>query len=192
MPKTSLHRGVTGPHGEQVFVRRSARRHRSVSIARRDGDLVIAIPASFSARQERQWVTKMIDQMAAREQRSAPARRSDADLARLAAQLGERYLGGRTHPTSVTWSTRQNTRWGSCTSSEGTIRLSHRLQGMPQWVIESVLMHELCHLLVPDHGPAFQELMNRYPRAAEAKGFLDGVTWAQNRPPAAAEASAAS
>jgi len=175
-----------------VFVRRSARRRRTVSISRREGDLVIAIPATFSARQERQWVTRMIDQMVAREQRSAPARRSDAELARLAAQLGERYLGGRTHPTSVTWSTRQNTRWGSCTSSEGTIRLSHRLQGMPQWVIESVLMHELCHLLVPDHGPAFQELMNRYPRATEAKGFLDGVTWAQNQPPERSEGSAAS
>ncbi|HIY24855.1 MAG TPA: M48 family metallopeptidase [Candidatus Brachybacterium merdigallinarum] len=192
MPETTLHRDVTGPRGEQVFVRRSARRRRTVSISRREGDLVIAIPASFSARQERQWVTRMIDQMVAREQRATPARRSDAELARLAAQLGERYLEGRTHPTSVTWSTRQNTRWGSCTSSEGTIRLSHRLQDMPQWVIESVLMHELCHLLVPDHGPAFQELMNRYPRATEAKGFLDGVTWAQNQPRDRSEDSAAS
>ena len=93
-----------------MFVRRSARRRRTVSISRREGDLVIAIPASFSARQERQWVTRMIDQMVAREQRATPARRSDAELARLAAQLGERYLEGRTHPTSVTWSTRQNTR----------------------------------------------------------------------------------
>lgn len=183
MPQLDLHPDVTGPRGERVLVRRSARRRRSVSITRREGDLVIAIPAAFSAREERDWVRKMIDQLARKEERTAPTKRSDASLAAIARELSDRHLGGRARPTSVTWSARQQRRWGSCTPSEGTIRLSTRLQGMPDWVLRSVVMHELVHLLVPDHGPDFYALMNRYPKAERARGFLDGVSWAGDLPP---------
>lgn len=177
-----LHEHVAGPRGERVLVRRSARRKRTVSITRREGDLVIAIPAMFSARQERQWVTKMVDQLVDKEARRAPMRRSDTSLLAMAREVSEAYLGGRAHPSSVTWSTRQNHRWGSCTPSEGTIRLSHHLQGMPDYVVRSVMMHELTHLLVPGHGPEFKALMANYPQAQKAQGFLDGVSWAKNLP----------
>src|SRR5699024_2556365 len=172
----------SGPRGERVLVRRSARRRRSVSITRREGDLVIAVPAAFSARQERDWVRRMVDQLARKEERTAPTRRSDASLAAIARELSDTYLGGRARPTSVTWSTRQQRRWGSCTPAEGTIRLSSRLQGMPDWVLRSVVMHELVHLLVPGHGPEFYALMGRYPKAERARGFLDGVSWAADLP----------
>lgn len=177
-----LHEHVTGPRGERVLVRRSARRRRTVSISRRDGDLLIAIPATFSARQERQWVTKMVDQMVSKEARQPSARRSDAALLRMAREVSEAHLGGRAHPTSVTWSSRQNQRWGSCTPVDGTIRLSHQLQGMPDYVVRSVMMHELVHLLVPGHGPEFKALMANYPLAEKAQGFLDGVSWSKNLP----------
>ena len=49
------------------------------------------------------------------------------------------YFDGRARPNSVRWVTNQNTRWGSCTPSEGSIRLSHRLQGMPEYVVDYVL-----------------------------------------------------
>ena len=177
------HEQLSGPRGERVLVRRSARRRRTVSITRRDGDIVVAIPASFSARQERDWARKMVDQMVAREARSNPTRRSDAELMRMAREVSEAHLGGRAHPTSVTWSTRQNTRWGSCTPADGTIRLSHQLQGMPDYVVRSVMMHELVHLLVPGHGKEFKALMAAYPQAEKAQGFLDGVSWAKDMPP---------
>ncbi len=176
------HEHLSGPRGERVLVRRSARRRRTVTITRRDGDLVVAIPASFSARQERQWAQQMVDQLVAKESRAQPTRRSDTDLMRMAREVSEAYLGGRAHPTSVTWSTRQNRRWGSCTPLDGTIRLSHQLQGMPDFVVRSVMMHELVHLLVPGHGPEFWALMDRYPQAERAKGFLDGVSWAKDLP----------
>lgn len=177
-----LHEHVTGPRGERVMVRRSARRRRTVSIARREGDLVIAIPATFSARQERQWVTKMVDQLVTKEARRSPARRGDDALLRMAREVSEAHLGGRAHPSSVTWSTRQNQRWGSCTPADGTIRLSHQLQDMPDYVVRSVMMHELVHLLVPGHGPEFKALMANYPLAEKAQGFLDGVSWSKHLP----------
>lgn len=53
---------------------------------------------------------------------------------------------------------------------------------MPDWVLRSVVMHELVHLLVPGHGPEFYALMGRYPKAERARGFLDGVSWAADLP----------
>ncbi|MGO2311762.1 MAG: M48 metallopeptidase family protein [Brachybacterium tyrofermentans] len=179
-----LQENVAGPRGERVMVRRSARRRRTVSISRRDGDLVIAIPATFSARQERDWVTKMVDQLVRKEARTTRTRRGDEALARMAREVSEAYLGGRAHPSSVTWSTRQNHRWGSCTPADGTIRLSHQLQDMPDYVVRSVMMHELVHLLVPGHGKEFQQLMALYPQAQKAQGFLDGFSWARSLPSA--------
>lgn len=177
-----LHENVSGPRGERVLVRRSARRRRTVSITRREGDLVIAIPATFSGRQERDWVGRMVDQLVAKEAKNSPRRRSDRALEEMAREVGQTYLDGRARPASVTWSTRQNQRWGSCTPADGTIRLSHQLQDMPDYVVRAVMMHELAHLLVPGHGPEFQALMARYPQAEKAQGFLDGVSFAKNLP----------
>ncbi|MGY5763749.1 SprT-like domain-containing protein [Brachybacterium sp. DNPG3] len=171
---------LTGPLGERVLIRRSARRRRTVSISRDHGDLIVAVPASLSRRREQETVRRMLDQFTASQERRAPAKRSDAQLAALAAELSETHLGGRAHPVSITWSSRQNRRWGSCTPSEGTIRISDRLQGMPDWVVRAVVHHELVHLLVPGHGPDFQALMARYPESERASGFLDGISWAQH------------
>ena len=94
----------------------------------------------------------------------------------------EQYLDGRASPESVRWVTNQNTRWGSCTPGEGSIRLSHRLQGMPEYVVDYVLLHELAHLLVPGHGPRFWQLLDAYPRTERARGYLEGVVAAGRLP----------
>ena len=80
-------------------------------------------------------------------------------------ELSRRYLDDRAEPSSVRWVDNQQQRWGSCTIDDGSIRLSHRLQGMPAWVIDYVLLHELAHLLVPGHGPEFWALAGAATRA---------------------------
>lgn len=106
----------------------------------------------------------------------------DDELAARAERLSEQYLHGRAVPDTVRWVTNQNSRWGSCTPSEASIRLSHRLQGMPEYVIDYVLLHELAHLLVPGHGPSFWKLLESYPRTERARGFLEGVVAADRLP----------
>ena len=74
-------------------------------------------------------------------------------------------------------------RWASCTPAEGTIRVSDRLRDVPDHVLDYVLLHELAHLLVPGHGPAFWRLLASYPRLERARGFLDGLAHAEGLPP---------
>ncbi len=162
----------------RIEVRRSRKRVRTVT-AFRDGDTtVVSIPARFTRAQEREWVHRMVTRLAAQERRRRP---SDEGLAARAAELSERYLGGRARPTSVAWSSRQGRRWGSCTPVDGTIRISTRVRGMPRWVIDYVLLHELTHLLHSGHGPEFWAVLEAYPRTERARGFLEGVSYREER-----------
>ena len=104
-------------------------------------------------------------------------------LLRRAHDLNDRYLGGLATPESVRWVENQNSRWGSCTPGDRTIRLSVRLQGMPGWVTDYVLVHELAHLIEPGHDPAFWGWVDRYPQAERAKGFLIGWSTAARLDP---------
>ena len=158
--------------------RRSRKRLRTVT-AYRDGDrIVVAIPARFTRAQEREWVRRMVGRLAEQERRRRP---SDEELAVRAAELSTKYLNGKAKPVSVNWSSNQGRRWGSCTPTEGTIRISTRVRGMPRWVIDYVLLHELAHLLHAGHGPEFWAVLASYPRTERARGFLEGVTFGEER-----------
>ena len=158
-----------------VEVRRSERRRRTVS-AYRDGErVVVLIPDQFSRAEEREWVDRMLERLAARDQRARP---TDSELGARAARLAQRYLPGHpaaARPASVRWVSNQNGRWGSCTPADRSIRISDRIMDMPDWVIDYVLLHELAHLVVPSHSPAFWALVARYPKAERARGYLEGV-----------------
>lgn len=163
--------------GDRVEVRRSRRRLRTVT-AYRDGErTVVLIPARFTRAQEREWVEKMVTRLSAQEKRRRPA---DADLLTRANDLSRRYLGGLARPHSVAWVSNQNTRWGSCTPADGSIRLSTRIRGMPPWVIDYVLLHELAHLIEHGHGARFWQLLETYPRTERARGYLEGFAAARD------------
>ena len=46
----------------------------------------------------------------------------------------------------------QHTRWGSC-SSKGNLNFNCLLMLAPPEVLESVVVHELCHRIEMNHGP---------------------------------------
>ena len=159
-----------------VEVRRSRRRRRTVSAYRdADGKIVVLLPAQMSQAEEREWVAAMVARLQRSEERRRP---SDESLAKRAAYLSGKYLEGLARPDTVRWVDNQQHRWGSCTPADRTIRVSSRLQGMPGWVVDYVLLHELAHLLENGHTPAFWRMVDRYPRAERARGFLEGVALA--------------
>lgn len=148
----------------EVEVRRSARRRKTVQARMVDGVLQVAIPDRMTAEEEAHWV----DVMRARFGRARDS--SAIDLAGRAAMLAAAH--SLVAPTAIVWSERQKTLWGSCTPAEGRVRISTRVAAFPDWVLDYVIVHELAHLSVPDHGPAFWEVVGRYPLAERARGYL--------------------
>ena len=63
------------------------------------------------------------------------------------------------------------TKWASC-SSEGNLTFDEALLGFDEAVQSYVIVHELAHLDVPCHDAAFWRIVNRYPKAERARGFL--------------------
>ncbi|WP_394253228.1 M48 metallopeptidase family protein [Arthrobacter pityocampae] len=172
--------GSGDPARLPVEVRRSARRKRTVSADIRDGVLRVSIPGHFSPSQERQWVERMVERMSAK-YLVQPAAEDETALRRRAESLARQYLGGRGVPATIGWVTNQFTRWASATPAHRSIRLSHRLQGMPEWVVDYVILHEMAHLIEPSHNAAFWNLLTSYPSTGTAKAFLDGAAFAAHR-----------
>jgi predicted metal-dependent hydrolase len=168
----------------EVEVRRSKRRRRTVSAYREGDRIVVLIPAAMSKRDEAQWVADMVARLERKEKRTRP---SDEQLLARARTLNDTYFGGLADPASVRWVTNQQQRWGSCSPGDRSIRLSERLQGMPSWVVDYVLVHELAHLLEHGHDAAFWGWVDRYPRSERARGYLLGWSAAAKVDPPSSE-----
>jgi len=160
--------------GPEVEIRVSQRRRKTVAAYWEGERIVIVVPPRMTKREQREYADELSNKLIADREKHRP---TDAALHKRAAHLSRVYLRNQAKPTSVVWSSRQMQRWGSCTAAEGTIRISARLQGAPQYVIDGVLVHELAHLLHSDHSPAFHELANRFPRQRDAEIFLNGASF---------------
>lgn len=140
---------------------------------------MVQLPAGLPEAEEERLIRSLVRRVTGRQR--AEALGGDEELARRADLLADRWLGG-VRATSVRWSGRMQQRWGSCTPSQGTIRISRRLAAFPSYVLDAILVHELAHLQVSGHGPDFWELAGRYPELERARGFLEGVDYVADTP----------
>ena len=61
-------------------------------------------------------------------------------------------------------------RWGVCNVRDRSICFSAYVLLLPEWCVEHIVVHELCHLIEPSHNKRFHQLMDRYfPRWREAR-----------------------
>ena len=123
-------------------------------------------------------LNEIIDQLRPRLERERQQRQAKAseELATRAEVLNRRYFSGRLSIRRVGYVRNQQHRFGSCSPHYGVIRISHRVAAMPSWVIDYVLVHEMAHIVEPNHSSRFWALVRRYPRAERARGFLMGVS----------------
>jgi predicted metal-dependent hydrolase len=166
--------GIT--EGEIVVIR-STRRKKNVSAYRQGGRIVVSIPARMSKADERAMVPEMVAKIRAQE---AEATMSEESLQIRAGQLLTEFAPEiLIRPASVNWRAMRE-RWGSCTSLDRSIRISDRLKGAPEYVLDYVLFHEAIHLEHFDHGEQFKQLLARFPLEAQAEAYLQGYEAAEN------------
>ncbi|CAN5794137.1 M48 family metallopeptidase [soil metagenome] len=147
-----------------VEVVRSKKRKKTAQAYVVDGRLRVLIPAGMEPSAEAGLVADLVNKTTRR------VSSADVDLGKRATELAKQY--GLPTPATIEWSNRQLRRWGSCTFSQGRIRISDRLASMPEWVLDWVILHELAHLVVPNHGPGFQEIVSQYALGERAEGYL--------------------
>jgi len=162
---------LSGPWQPPVRVIGSRRRRRTVQARLRSGVLEVLVPESMPERERLRWAGIMRARIERQLQRAQP---TDNRLEERAQALNRRIFGGRLRWNSVSFA-EQGRRWGSCTYTAGVVRISHRAAKLPSWVLDYLLVHELAHLEHADHGPAFWELVMRFPMAERARGYLMAI-----------------
>jgi predicted metal-dependent hydrolase len=120
----------------EIIVIRSTRRKKNISAYRQGGRIVVSIPARMSKADERAMVPEMVAKIRAQEAAATMSEerlssRVDELLTELAPEISLR-------PSSINWRGMRE-RWGSCTSTDRTIRISDRLKGRPTmfWIMSS-------------------------------------------------------
>jgi hypothetical protein len=159
--------------GLSVEIVRSTRRRRTIS-ARLEGDrLILQVPAGLSAAEEQSWAEKLGGKLLAAKRRRDL--NTDGALEARAHELNARYFDGKLTFTEIRYVTNQQHRLGSCTPSQGTIRIADRVAKLPAWVRDAVVVHELAHLAEANHSARFWKLANRYPLMERARGYLMAI-----------------
>lgn len=159
------------PDAPSVRIVRSKRRKRNIAAYRQSGEIVVSVPFRTTRAEISQILPELVERVIAGEKR---ARKSEEELEWRALQLLGRYLPEfHERPASISWR-QMSERWGSCTTIDRTIRISDRLQGAPDYVLDYVLLHELIHLRTSGHGEDFYRYLRRYEAEQRAESYLEG------------------
>jgi predicted metal-dependent hydrolase len=156
----------------EIRIIRSKRRRKTVQAREIDGGLEILAPAHITDKQ----LEPIIEELKARINRHKKlSKLEDEALERRANMLNRQYFDNLLQWHSIRWVINQNRCHGSCNTNRGTIRISHRIAEMPRFVQDYVIVHELAHVIEPNHSQRFWDLVYRYPRAERARGYLMAV-----------------
>jgi len=165
-----------------ILVRRDKRLKKSSRYTRQpDGSILLRIPYRLPKSQ----VGGLLDKIAVQLQKQAvlAERRTDLELQQRAGRINKRYFHGKIQWQAIRWVGNMDQRLGSCTNggaTDGHIRISARIKGWPDWVVDYVIAHELVHRLHPNHSQAFWDtLRSGYPLVERARGFIQGIGYDQ-------------
>lgn len=163
-----------------VEVRRDRRLRKWARWTLHDDHLVVRVPAGIRQADIDRLVGEITAKVA--RQRRRALRQRDEDLEKRARAINRAHFGGEVTWHTIRWVSNMNKRLGSCTSggsTDGDIRISTRIRQWPAYVIDYVIAHELAHRKHPNHSPAFWEFVSRYPQTERARGFIEGVAFAE-------------
>ncbi len=153
-----------------IEVIRSHKRKKTVQAKVVDDKLHVYLPAGLSKKRESELIEIMKAKVA--KIRLKKELNGDDYLKTRFNEFNRKHFNGELELASIKYVTNQNACSGSCTPAKGTIRISHRLAEMPKWVLDYLIMHEMAHLLYPDHSKRFWDKVNEYKYTERARGFL--------------------
>jgi predicted metal-dependent hydrolase len=154
----------------EVKVVKSRNRKKTISARLIDNIMHVNAPAQIPQKKLEEIVEKFKMRFKKRELKKEL--NTNNDLHNIAQRLNQKHFGGKIEFRSIEYSTNQNRLFGSCSHRTKTIRISHRLAEVPDWVRDYVIIHELAHVIEPNHGKSFWQLVSRYRLAERARGFL--------------------
>lgn len=126
-------------------------RNESFALSSSPGKEIIYYPAAtdFHAEGMQQWLRKVLCEALRRQAQIYLPRRLQYQSQRCGLPFNKVTIRG------------SQSRWGSC-SSQKNISLSYYLMTLPSYLIDGVLIHELCHTVEMNHGPHFWALMDKW------------------------------
>jgi len=154
----------------EIKIIRSLKRKKTVSARLNNGVLAVYAPSGIPDKELQPIIARFEERLLKKKLKREMDRKQD--LKEIAEKLNKKYFGGHLKITSIEYSTNQNSRFGCCNLKTGGILISHRLASMPDWVRDYVIVHELAHLIVPNHGKSFHDLTAKYQWKERAIGYL--------------------
>ena len=158
--------------GEVLFVPSERARRVNISL-RSSGKVRVAVPKNVKldsalefVLHKRDWIQKQREKLQIRREQFEQERHLHSSLTesqarfslkQRAAELAQLY-GFSIHRVFVR---AQRTRWGSC-SGDNNINLNIKLAGLPEMLRDYVILHELVHTRIKNHGPDFWRELDRY------------------------------
>jgi predicted metal-dependent hydrolase len=154
----------------EVKIIRSRRRRRTISARLVKDTLLVSAPLMLS------WekLDKIIADFKVKFEKKKLKKELDRkqDLIDIARKMNEKYFENKLRINSIEYVTDQNSKYGCCNFRDARIRVSHKVGLMPEWVRDYVVVHEMAHLIEPNHSSAFWKIVSRYELAERARGYL--------------------
>ena len=161
--------------GLEVELTRKRIKRINLRVKEPDGRIAVSAPYFTSDRSiaefimsRRDWIESARTRVISRaEAHPEPADRAEKEARRaeLKRRIAERLpaIEEATGLYCNGWTVRDmHTRWGSCNTRTHHINLSLMLATRSDAELDYVILHELVHTVVPDHGPRFYAMMDRF------------------------------
>ena len=154
----------------EVKVIRSPDRKKTIQARMVGETLEVHLPLGMPREEER----KLIDNMKGKFEKKKQITQINKDdlLIKKFNEFNDKFFKGKLKVKSIEFVNNQKRANGSCTPSKGTIRISHTLLDMPKWVLDYVIIHEMTHLVHPNHSKEFWAKVDEYEYTERARGFL--------------------
>lgn len=151
----------------EIIIQRSKKRRKTLQAILRDNTVKILVPSTTCNVDIKKFLDKFLKKLELKD----VILNNNKELLSRANKLKKKFIPEASDFTIVFQKSLTRT-WGKCFTNQRKIVINPILATYPKWVLDFVIIHELAHLLVPNHGQEFRSLVNRFKLKERAVGFL--------------------